>query len=107
VTSCARRHPTRLIPAIHQEADQITFFFELLINGKAPLALVFPDVRHDFVSTSPAEFWAQRQIKCAAQNRLNLRRKIPRSLFNPDYIFELKHDGLRAIAYIEDGESGL
>src|SRR5208283_1732539 len=26
---------------------------------------------------------------------------------NPDYIFELKHDGFRAICYVEDGESGL
>jgi bifunctional non-homologous end joining protein LigD len=26
---------------------------------------------------------------------------------NPDYIFELKHDGFRAIAYIEDGKCKL
>jgi len=26
---------------------------------------------------------------------------------NPDYIFELKHDGFRALAYIENGECRL
>jgi len=33
--------------------------------------------------------------------------RVAKPFDNPDYIFELKHDGFRAIAYIEDGESGL
>jgi hypothetical protein len=70
-----------LIPAPHHEVDQITFFFKLPINGKAPLALVFCDVCHKPVSTGSVEFWAQRQIKRATQNRLNFRGKIPRRLF--------------------------
>jgi bifunctional non-homologous end joining protein LigD len=33
--------------------------------------------------------------------------RIPKPFDDPDYIFELKHDGFRAIAYIEDGECKL
>ena len=34
-------------------------------------------------------------------------KRVAKPFDNPDYIFELKHDGFRAIAYIENGESGL
>src|SRR5208283_2256506 len=33
--------------------------------------------------------------------------RVAKPFDNPDYIFELKHDGFRAIAYIEDGECKL
>ena len=33
--------------------------------------------------------------------------RVPKPFDNPDYIFELKHDGFRAIAYIENGECKL
>jgi bifunctional non-homologous end joining protein LigD len=33
--------------------------------------------------------------------------RIAKPFDNPDYIFELKHDGFRAIAYIEDGKCQL
>src|SRR5208283_2592816 len=33
--------------------------------------------------------------------------RIAKPFDNPDYIFELKHDGFRAIAYIENGECKL
>jgi len=33
--------------------------------------------------------------------------RVSKPFNSPDYLFELKHDGFRAIAYIEDGESGL
>ncbi len=33
--------------------------------------------------------------------------RVPKPFHNPDYIFELKHDGFRAIAYIENGECKL
>lgn len=58
-----------LIPAPPQEADQIRFFFQLPINGKAPLALVSLDVSHNLLGTGSAEPWAQRQIRRPAQNR--------------------------------------
>ncbi len=32
-------------------------------------------------------------------------RLIPKPFDDPEYIFELKHDGFRAIAYIQNGES--
>jgi bifunctional non-homologous end joining protein LigD len=31
-------------------------------------------------------------------------RRVPAAFDDPDYLFELKHDGFRAIAYIENGE---
>jgi bifunctional non-homologous end joining protein LigD len=33
--------------------------------------------------------------------------KIAKAFDDPDYLFELKHDGFRAIAYIEAGECKL
>jgi bifunctional non-homologous end joining protein LigD len=33
--------------------------------------------------------------------------RVAKPFDNPDYIFELKHDGFRAIAYIDDGKCKL
>lgn len=33
--------------------------------------------------------------------------RVPAPFDSPDFLFELKHDGFRAIAYIEDGECRL
>jgi len=49
-----------LVPTPHQEANQIRFFFQLPIDGKAPLALVFPDVCENLVGAGAAEFRAER-----------------------------------------------
>ena len=55
--------PRNSIPASHQEANQIAFFFELPINSKASFALVFLDVCHNLVGTGSAKPWTQRQIR--------------------------------------------
>jgi bifunctional non-homologous end joining protein LigD len=34
-------------------------------------------------------------------------RRIPQPFDDPEYVFELKHDGFRAVAYVEDGQSWL
>jgi hypothetical protein len=34
-------------------------------------------------------------------------RRVPAAFDDPDYVFELKHDGFRAIVYIENGECRL
>jgi bifunctional non-homologous end joining protein LigD len=34
-------------------------------------------------------------------------RRVPAAFDDPDYLFELKHDGFRALAYLQDGECKL
>jgi bifunctional non-homologous end joining protein LigD len=51
----------------------------------------------------------QPYVQCAMLPRIQPMRltKIAKAFDDPDYIFELKHDGFRAIAYIENGECKL
>jgi ATP-dependent DNA ligase len=43
-------------------------------------------------------------MSCAPQHQANATPTRRKGVRQPDYIFELKHDGFRAIAYIADGE---
>jgi ATP-dependent DNA ligase len=46
----------------------------------------------------------RRLLDCLVDVKLQpMRLRIAKSFDDPDYIFELKHDGFRALAYIEEG----